>query len=316
MGYTPDLDWVDDAPPGFDTERMNKMQLGIRDAAQVADTASATAAQALSDAAAAQSTADEALAAVGSGGVHTVDDDVKRIYRAGTTPPDGVQPGDLVITSAPSAAGPASIPDLLTWVDAAATGARDLSTMLPDVSGNGADLVWRDVSSAPASVSALNGLPAFRFNKSAYWNYVGNHTGPRTISGVASFTGGVPATDQTLVYTGGTLALDLGVRATSGNLYLSAESSTVYDAPLAWAGGVAYVSFIIALDSQVQLWLGGQLVATAALTSGGDRGSLVLSRLTNQFEGVVGEFAEHEGHAVEPAEAAALAGYYRAKWRV
>lgn len=39
MAYTPDLDWVNDAPPGFTAERMNKIQLGV--AAASADAAAA-----------------------------------------------------------------------------------------------------------------------------------------------------------------------------------------------------------------------------------------------------------------------------------
>src|SRR5699024_6792570 len=139
VAYQPDLDWEDDAPPGFDTARMLKMQLGISDAAQVADTAAETATQALADAGAAQEAADEALSLVGSGGVHTVDDDVLRIYRAGTTPPDGTQPGDLVLSESPVAQGPAAVPGLLYWLDASATGAKGLGVALPDVSGNGND---------------------------------------------------------------------------------------------------------------------------------------------------------------------------------
>lgn len=314
MAYQPDLDWEDDAPPGFDTARMLKMQLGISDAAQVADTAAETATQALADAGAAQEAADEALSLVGSGGVHTVDDDVLRIYRAGTTPPDGTQPGDLVLSEAPSPQGPASIPGLMTWLDAAATGARDLGTMLPDVSGNGNDVGWWTSSTNPASVSALNGLPAFKFDQASY-RRVTQETGHRTLSGVFAFTGGVPSADQTAVWCSGSLAFDIGASST-GRLFLEAEGETVYNLPLTWHGGVAYVSFVVTVDSSIRFYLSGEEVATKASTSEGDRGTLVFSRLSDPFVGVWGEFAEHQEHAASPSEVAELAAYYREKWRI
>ena len=325
MAYQPDLDWVDDAPPGFDTARMTKMQLGIadahtiaEDASTVADQAQADVSEALATANAAQLTADEALAAVGSGGVQTVNDDVKRIYQAGTTPPDGVQPGDVVLSVDHAPHGPGGLPGLLTWVDASATGARDLATVLPDVSGGGVDLERRDDTST-ASVDRLNGLPAFRFENSAYWN-AGGRTGARTLSGVFAFTGGIPSSaDQTFMFTGGDLALDFGTRADTGRLFLTVEGTTVYNLPMSWsADGKAYVSFVISLGSEPALYLDGKLVTVTVptLTTGGGRGSLVLSRLSDGFVGVVGEFAEHEGIAADSTQAAELAAYYREKWRI
>jgi len=46
VAYTPDLDWVNDGPPGFDAERMTKMQLGIADAHQIGEAAASAAAEA------------------------------------------------------------------------------------------------------------------------------------------------------------------------------------------------------------------------------------------------------------------------------
>lgn len=327
MAFVPNVNWTNDEPPGFEADEMIRMQLGIADAHTIAQNAATVGLQAALDAseastaaAAAQATADEALDLAGTGGVQTVDGDVARIYRAGTTPPDGAQPGDLVVSEYHPVPGPGSLPGLVTWVDASATGARDLGSVLPDVSGTGDNLERRtETGVIPASVDRLNGLPAFRFENSAYWN-PGSRTGARTLSGVFAFTGGIPASvDQTFMFTGGTLALDLGTRAGTGRLFLTVEGTTVYNLPMSWsADGKAYVSFVISLGTEPALYLDGALVTTTVptLTTGGDRGSLVFSRLTDGFVGVLGEFAEHEGIAVDSSQAAQLAAYYREKWRI
>lgn len=315
MVYTPDLDYVDDAPPGFDTARMTKMQLGIAEADTVARDASTVADQALADAASAQSAADEALSLVGTGGVHTVDDDVKRIYRAGTTPSDGTQPGDLVFSPAPSAHGPAAIPDLFGWYDASATGARDLGAVLPDVSGNDNHISWRSAS-APAAVGRLNGLPAFLFSGNSRYSRPGTRTGPRTLSGVVRFDA-ILANDMPLFYTGGDVSIEFGVRST-GRLYVTFGGAALYNQPIAWdAAGQAYVSFILAITgTSATLWLNGQQVASSTVAGGGSYATLAISQGSGAFlNAAVGELAEHEV-AVDSSQAAELAAYYRAKWRV
>lgn len=296
MAYDPDLDWQDDGPPGFTAARMRKMQHGIADAAR---------------------TADDALAAAGTGGIDTVNGDVRRIYSAGTTPEDGTQPGDLVLSTKHSPAGPGAIPGLLTWFDASATGARNLSSVLPDVSGNGNNIGWRDTSGSPASVGSLIGLPAFRFQDSAYW-WPGGRTGNRTFSGVLAFTGGIPSgADQTALFTGGDLDLDFGVRFNTGRLFVSAEGSTLWNYGSTWNGNTLYVNFAITCGSSIVFYLNGERIAGRSTSSSrGNRGSLVFSRLTNTFDGVWAEFAEHEGHAATAAEVAELAAYYSDKWRV
>lgn len=318
MTYTPDLDWVDDAPPGFTAARMNKMQLGIADASQAAAAAQSDATTALQAAQAAQGAADEALEAVAGGVVTSVDDDVLRVYLSTTTPPGGVQAGDLQVSFAHTPAGPDAIPNLFGWYDAAHTGARDLGTAIPDVSGNGNHIAWRDLANQfPASVGYLNGLPAFHFDTSRY-SRPGTRTGVRTLSGVCRFDG-LTTNDQSLFYTGGNTVLDLGVRASTGDLFCMVGATTVYEGPLSWsAGGQAFVSFILALDEDVAtLWLGGQQVASESITWDGSYATLALSRGANAFfTGVLAEFAEHEGTAVDSTQAAELAAYYREKWRV
>lgn len=317
MAYTPDLDWVDDAPPGFDAARMTKMQLGIQDAAAVADSAAQNATQALANASAAQQDASEALALVGSGGIHTVDDDVLRVYRSTTTPSDGVQPGDLVVSAMPSAAGPAEIPGLMRWIDAVATGSRDLGVVLPDVSGNENHVDYRvpPTSDSPATVGSLNGLPAFEFHSSRYYDPTAA-TGPRTYAGVCRFDSILTTQDHRFFYTGSP-ALILGVRNTTGNLYLDVDGTTVYEAPASWLGGSQLpVSFVISVGAQATLWLSGVQVAQETVTGGGDRGALAFSNGgSGFFVGVLGEFAEFEG-TVAPAQAVALSNYFREKWRV
>lgn len=51
MAFVPNVNWVNDEPPGFEADEMIRMQLGIADAASVAGTAESTADQALADAA-------------------------------------------------------------------------------------------------------------------------------------------------------------------------------------------------------------------------------------------------------------------------
>jgi len=316
VAFVPNVNWTNDEPPGFEADDVIRMQLGIADAASVAATASSTADQALSDAAAAQSTADEALAAVGSGGVHTVDDDVKRIYSADTFPPDGYKAGDLLVSAAPSAQGPSAIPGLLYWLDAAATGAKDLGVALPDVSGNGNHIAWRDLSGqTPAGIGVLNGLPAFQFATSRYW-WSRTFPGEHTISGVARFDG-TQSGDMPLFYTGSTDSIHLGVRS-NGDLYCTVGSTTVWEGPLAWSSeGRAHLSFVLSLSTNATLWISGVQMASVAVTGGGTHGTLAVSAGSGEFfAGPLGEFAEHEGHAAASAEAAALAEYYRQKWRV
>ena len=53
MAYQPNVNWVNDAPPGFDADEMVRMQLGIADAHAIGEDAALVAAQAAADAASA-----------------------------------------------------------------------------------------------------------------------------------------------------------------------------------------------------------------------------------------------------------------------
>lgn len=256
------------------------------------------------------------VAADAPDGITTVNGDVQRVYLAGTTPPDGPQPGDLVVSEKPRADGPAAIPGLLRWFDAAATGSRDLSTELPDVSGNGNPLMYRvpPTSTEPASVGLLNGLPAFEFHQSRYYDTTVG-VGPRTYAGVCRFDA-ILAQDHRFFYTGAPM-VNLGVRATTGNLYLDYDGATIYEAPASWLGGTQLpVSFVVSVGAEITLWLSGVQVAQQTITGGGDRGALAISNGGNGFfVGVMGEFAEIEG-TVTTAQAVSLSNYFREKWRV
>lgn len=299
MAYEPFDDWNDNAPPGLTAARMNTIEGGIKSASQDAE---------------------EALNLINQGatGITSVDGDVTRIYNSGTTPSDGTKAGDLVISLAGDPGSPEDIPNLLTWFDASRTGARNLSEMLPDVSGKENHFVFRsDVATIPSSITTFNGLPSFKFVQGTQYWMLGGRTGARTISGVVRFDAKPSGEDGSILFSGGTIALDFGARSGSGDLFLSAEGSTIYEAPIAWSGSTAYVSFILSFGNQISLYLDGALVASKSITSGGDRGSLNISRQNNKgFTGALGEYAEHEGTAVDAAGATILADYYRDKWRV
>lgn len=83
MAFVPNVNWVNDEPPGFEADEMIRMQLGIADAHTIAQNAATAGLQAALDAseastaaAAAQATADDALAlveSVDSGLIHGAD---------------------------------------------------------------------------------------------------------------------------------------------------------------------------------------------------------------------------------------------------
>lgn len=83
MAYVPDLDYVDDAPPGFDTARMTKMQLGIADAHAIGEGAAQAAAEAMASA---------------QGAVQAAS--ISRIVTS-TNPDEPLSPGDLLLVHEP-----------------------------------------------------------------------------------------------------------------------------------------------------------------------------------------------------------------------
>lgn len=296
MAYTPFGDWVNNAPPGLTAERMDTIENGIKSASEDAE---------------------EALDLInqGAAGITSVDGDVKRIYNSGTTPEDGELPGDVVLTLAEHPGTPADLPGLIYWLDASVTGARNLGTALPDVSGNGNDIEWRDLSGqTPAGISVLNGLPAFQFATSRYW-WSRTFDGPSTFSGVARFDG-TQAGDMPLFYTGSTDAIYLGVRS-NGDLYCTVGATTVWEGALAWSSeGRAHLSFVLSVAANATLWISGVQMASVPVTGGGTHGTLALSSGSGEFfTGVLGEFAEHNT-TVDSTQAADLAEYYKEKWRV
>src|SRR5690606_21388486 len=69
------------------------------------------------------------------------DESVTRLYLDSYSPPDGQQPGDMILTVASAAMTPASLDGLSLWLDASQTAPVDQPDVLPDLSGNGNDLV-------------------------------------------------------------------------------------------------------------------------------------------------------------------------------
>src|SRR5690606_14288926 len=88
------------------------------------------------------------------------DESVTRLYLDSYSPPDGQQPGDMILTVASAATTPASLDGLSLWLDASQTAPVDQPDVLPDLSGNGNDLVWLDTTDA-ATLSEMRGLQAW-----------------------------------------------------------------------------------------------------------------------------------------------------------
>jgi hypothetical protein len=246
----------------------------------------------------------------------SVNDDVKRIYRSTTTPTDGLQPGDLVLTTSPTPSGPGAFPGLMGWWDASQTAAIDLSSEIPDVSGLGHHLNF--VAGTGATLGDIFGQPAFSLPEasdySEYYPNLPTNT-PYTFAGVVNVAA-KEGTFRYIIAEGSVLSTRTFVRIEGDDLQAQVGSVLV-TVPLNWVSGRARFSFVLVANGPASsLWLDGVKVATLNAATWYRHGGVYVSEQgTTGLDGLLGE-ASYIEQALTNAECLELSDYMRRKWRV
>src|SRR5690606_38092947 len=221
----------------------------------------------------------------------------------------------MILTVASAAMTPASLDGLSLWLDASQTAPVDQPDALPDLSGNGNDLVWLNTTDA-ATLSEMRGLQAWTLSGSSRYSSTAltlpDNT-PFTWAGVVQMP--VGNAHRWIIYESTAQASRTQVYTLNG-LLQGSVGGVVLDTPLIEENGFWRFSFIlVARGAGSSLWMNGEKVDSMSTAPTYGRQLTYVSHGSNGLNGDLAEIMSID-RALTDVECADLSDYFRRKWRV